>query len=1415
MNLNQRQLLKHALTFLVLFSGIELSAQVGLRVNLGADTILPLKQSSATSIHLAPKVQGGPVSFAWTQSSGSSVTIQSPSSQNTTITGFEVGYYTFKCSVSDGINTSEDVINIRVVNYQKKNRIPCRTGAPVVWTLSATNTTDLIKPYLRRDGMDIRGGDTIKINRNPNNGGVYSRFYLGDFGGDEGCPVIVVPNGQVVEIGGPSHRWHIGKNNNLPTDSNFVNHAVIDGTYLRNKGIAYGFQSTGSSWGISTSMVTDLEIKGCLFKNNSLGIQMKIYSDSAYRWTVYDNFIMKNIKINDNYFQNVTNTEGMYLGHTSPSGESQAGNNGPTIRMDSVFIYNNFIDSTGWDPIQISSARYAEMHDNIIMHSAVQNASSQNWGMLMGGNCTGKMYNNIIYRGTSGTMGSMGYGNTEIFYNFIDSTSGNAVYVNGVTNGILEASISGMLPPVKINVHDNIISRATERAVFHGNNDRRAVPGIIRNNYVVDPVKSISQAFATNARDVISGNSMIRNFPVTIKSLGNARTGVKIQVIQGPAVDTFTNSKDAIDWLYSRVSGTPPPNMLPSAYAGTDRTILLPVNSVSLVGQGTDTDGIISGYAWTKIAGPTQYNIVNAASQTTAVNDLVQGVYKFRLQVMDNVGASAFDTVTITVNAPPPPNRAPTADAGNNGAITLPVNSATLSGSGTDTDGTVTIYSWTKITGPTQFNILNPANATATATNLVQGVYSFRLQVTDNSGATGADTVIVTVNAPLPPGNVAPTADAGDDETIVLPLNSITLNGSGIDTDGSITAYSWTKVAGPAESDILNAFTATTAVNNLVQGIYKFRLQVTDNSGATDADTVTIAVSAPLPPGNVAPTANAGNDEIIVLPLNSITLNGSGIDTDGSITAYSWTKVAGPTESDILNEFAATTVVNNLVQGIYKFRLQVTDNSGAIDVDTVTITVNAPLPPVNILPVANAGSSYTITLPDNNVVLNGSGSDADGTIVEYSWTKVSGPTQFAFASATAAQATVTNLVKGTYKFQLQVTDNSSGTHVDTAVVVVLPANDPPANNAPQANAGTDITIVSPASSVTLKGNGIDADGYISTYKWTKISGPAQHSILTSESAQTLVNNLVQGVYEFRLQVTDNLAGTDADTVKVTINAAPPAPANTAPVANAGTNATITLPVSSITLRGSGVDADGVIAAYLWKKISGPASFTISNSAAAQPTVTNLIAGTYQFELTVTDNRGASGKAVVTVIVKPRINIKPKASAGEDQRITLPANKITLTGEANDTDGSITEQKWKEISGAATYTIVDPSSLQTEVTGLDAGHYIFELAATDNNGAITRDTVKVEVQMVLVSSASIYPNPASDRVNLQIVANTHANVTSVVIYDVTGKPVSQTKFMRTRASMTHELNISNLPAGIYFVEVAVDINNKKTCKLIKN
>ena len=837
-------------------------------------------------------------------------------------------------------------------------------------------------------------------------------------------------------------------------------------------------------------------------------------------------------------------------------------------------------------------------------------------------------------------------------------------------------------------------------------------------------------------------------------------------------------------------------NQPPVANAGADKTMTLPVNSTSLTGSGTDADGTIVSYAWTKVSGPATFTLGTAGAATTTVSNLVQGVYTFRLTVTDNSGATGTDDVIVTVNAAV--NLPPTANAGSDITLTLPVNNTTLVGSGSDADGTIAGYAWARVSGPTTFTLGTANAATTTLTNLVAGVYVFRLTVTDNNGATGTDNVTVTVNAAV---NLPPTANAGSDITLTLPVNATTLNGSGADADGTIAGYAWARVSGPTTFTLGTAGAATTTLTNLVAGVYVFRLTVTDNNGATGTDNVTVTVNAAA---KLPPTANAGSDITLTLPVNSTTLNGSGSDADGTIAGYAWARVSGPATYTLGTAGAATTTLTNLVQGVYVFSLTVTDNNGATGTDNVTVTVNAA---VNQPPAANAGNNITLTLPVNNTTLNGSGTDADGTITGYAWTRVSGPATFTLGTAGAATTTLTNLVQGVYTFRLTVTDNNGATGTDDVIVTVNAA----ANQPPIANAGSNITLTLPVNNTTLTGSGTDADGTIAGYAWTRVSGPATFTLGTAGAATTTLTNLVAGTYVFRLTVTDNNGATGTDDVTVTVNAS--APSNQAPIAIAGNNVTLNLPANSTTLNGTAsFDPDGTIAAYSWSKVSGPGTFTIGNANAATTTLTNLIAGTYVFQLTVTDNNGATDDDNITVIVSATPNQPPTANAGNNITMTLPLNSTNLNGgSSTDADGTIVSYAWTRVSGPATYTLANAGAAATGLSNLVAGVYVFRLTVTDNDGATSTDDVTVTVNAAANQSPTA--NAGSD-VTMTLPVN--STVLTGSGYDPDGT-ITTYAWTRVSGPATYTIvnagaaatGLNGLVQGVYVFRLTVTDNNGAT------
>ncbi|WP_243231865.1 PKD domain-containing protein [Microbacterium sp. CIAB417] len=169
------------------------------------------------------------------------------------------------------------------------------------------------------------------------------------------------------------------------------------------------------------------------------------------------------------------------------------------------------------------------------------------------------------------------------------------------------------------------------------------------------------------------------------------------------------------------------------------------------------------------------------------------------------------------------PNAPPTA------SIAAPVVNGlevSVTGSGSDPDGTIASYAWDFGDGTTA------TGATATNTYDTAGTYTITLTVTDDEGATGSKTTEVTV-APVP--NQAPIADIGSP---VVDGLSVTVNGSASnDPDGSIASYAWDFGDGGTASG------ASATHDYASEGTYTITLTVTDDEGATGTDTHEVVVA--------------------------------------------------------------------------------------------------------------------------------------------------------------------------------------------------------------------------------------------------------------------------------------------------------------------------------------------------------------------------------------------------------------------------------------------------------------------------------------------------------------------------------------------------------------------------------------------
>ncbi|MGF1823425.1 glycosyl hydrolase family 18 protein [Vibrio splendidus] len=124
---------------------------------------------------------------------------------------------------------------------------------------------------------------------------------------------------------------------------------------------------------------------------------------------------------------------------------------------------------------------------------------------------------------------------------------------------------------------------------------------------------------------------------------------------------------DILNAMHEGLAGgtTDPVNRKPTAAAGADQSVEGPA-SVSLDGSvSKDSDGTIASYAWSQVSGTavTLANANAAVASFDVVEVAQQEVLTFSLTVTDNEGATATDTVVVTVTPKDtgPVNTAPVA----------------------------------------------------------------------------------------------------------------------------------------------------------------------------------------------------------------------------------------------------------------------------------------------------------------------------------------------------------------------------------------------------------------------------------------------------------------------------------------------------------------------------------------------------------------------------------------------------------------------------------------------------------------------------------------------------------------------------------------------------------------------------------
>ncbi|KAG6929170.1 KIAA0319 like [Chelydra serpentina] len=496
----------------------------------------------------------------------------------------------------------------------------------------------------------------------------------------------------------------------------------------------------------------------------------------------------------------------------------------------------------------------------------------------------------------------------------------------------------------------------------------------------------------------------------------------------------------------------------------------------------------------------------------------------------------AIPATSSTTPTPVPVTKELVVSAGNNVQVTLPKNEVQLNAFvlPEPPTGTSYTYDWGLITHPKDYSgeMAGKHSQTLKLSKLTVGLYEFKV-IVDGGKAHGEGYVNVTVN-PKPRVNQPPVAIVSpQSQEISLPTTSTVIDGSQSTDDDKIVSFHWEELKGPLREEKVSTDTAILKLTNLVPGNYTFSLTVVDSDGASNSTTASLTVNKEV---DYPPVANAGPNQVITLPQNSITLYGNQSTDDHSIVSYEW--LLSPSSKGKVMEMQGVRTpilqLSAMQEGDYTYQLMVTDSAGHQSTAEVTVIVQ---PENNKPPKADAGPDKELTLPVDSTTLDGSKSSDDQKIVSFLWEKTRGPDGVKLENANSSIATVTGLQVGTYEFTLTVKDERSLQSQSSVNVIVKEEMNKP----PVAKIAGNVVITLPTDTAALDGSKSWDDKGIVSYLWTRDEGsPAAGEVLNNSDHHPVLflSNLVEGTYTFHLKVTDAKGESDADRTTVEVKADP-------------------------------------------------------------------------------------------------------------------------------------------------------------------------------------------------------------------------------------------------------------------------------------
>jgi len=567
------------------------------------------------------------------------------------------------------------------------------------------------------------------------------------------------------------------------------------------------------------------------------------------------------------------------------------------------------------------------------------------------------------------------------------------------------------------------------------------------------------------------------------------------------------------------------------------------------------------------------------------------------------------------------------------------------------------------------------------------------------------------------------------------------------------------------------------------------------------------------------PFANAGEDQKVVLPATTATLNGSASsESYGKSLSYRWKQVYGPTFAAISDTTVSSPAISGLAEGMYRFALTVKNPDSKMSTDEVQVMVTS---------TSNVAPSISLTAPTDHstfvertpVTLSANASDFDGTVEKIDF--YVGGTLIS-STSTAPYTAAWNPVAGTYVITAKATDNGGAISTSQAANVSVSAVMSCTTTSTVATQGSftvgyKCTYETVGSDVTVTFELLDSRPGLVAYLWketpfaessmTKVSGNIFSITLGGQILGSTLSYACKFAYSGGMSVTKYISyvvgsdcGSTTDDTQI-------------PTDFTATLGAVT--ANSVELLLNANDNSGMV---VYNVAYGSSTTGISTASGVQKSlfITALTPATdYTFNITASDmagNKASINPIVLSATTSANTNTECAGTSSEASQgafsvgykygFVTTGTDVAISFEILDDKAGLVAYLWNTTSGfvETSMTNVGGKKFTKTLTGQSIGSvikvackfaYAGGMVVTKVFSYTVGNTCPTALEDVVVGAPFFYPNPVQNTLYFKLTGN----INRLIVRNLVGQVVFD-----NQVNSTYQLDMTRLNSGLYFLQI---------------